>query len=313
MKTPLFKPVFFLIFLGLFLPAHFVEACSCGCGIYDVGTSYNFPSGPGGMVWAEYDFQSQDRNWSGIHRSPAASNEDKLVQTSWLSTGFQYYWNSSWGAELVVPSAIRVYTFENPDVMAPAGSTLTKRWWGMGDIRLNGHYTGFSSDMSTGINLGFKLPTGYWREAGVDRDNQIGTGSTDILVGFFHRHRITLDAKWSWFVQGQLNAPVIIQSGYRPGLEIDAAAGVYYTGLHIGNVKVRPIAQVLFSNRASDSGPESSPQNTGYQRLLLSPGLELDIHPVRIYADAELPVLSNVVGNQLISPCQIKVTASFMF
>ena len=313
MKTYFIKNAIGLMAAALLLSTHCAEACSCGCGIYDVGTSYNFPNGPGGMVWTEYDFSSQDRNWSGLTRSPAANNEDKLIETSWISTGFQYYWNNSWGAELTVPSAIRVYTFENPDATAPAGSTLTKKWWGLGDIRLNGHYTGFSPDMSTGINLGVKLPTGYWHEPGVDRDNQIGTGSSDILVGFYHRHRITLDAKWTWFVQAQLDAPVITQAGYRPGLEVDAAAGIYYTGLHIGNVKIRPIAQVLFSNRASDSGPESSPQNTGYQRLLLSPGLELDIHPVRIYADAELPVMSNVVGNQLISPCQVKVTASFMF
>ena len=35
----------------------------------------------------------------------------------------------------------------------------------------------------------------------VDRDTQIGTGSTDILLGGFYRGNITKDEKWDWFAQ----------------------------------------------------------------------------------------------------------------
>ena len=321
-----------LIVLTLISPSVF--ACGCGSCSYNVGTSYNFPDGPGGMVWTEYDYIGQSQNWHGLGPAGADSNPHKLIQTSWLQGGMQYFFNNKWGASLVVPSANRIVRAETDKGMevetaatpaaegedvpaqAPAKthpSVATKQWWSVGDIRLNGYYTGFSPDMSTGVNLGMKFATGNWTVPEIDRDNQIGTGSTDILVGFFHRHRITADEKWSWFADAQLDAPVITQGGYTPGLQINTTTGIYYTGLRLGKVKIRPLAQVLFANRASDSGPAADPQNTGYQQVSLSPGIEFDFKKVRIYADAELPVMNNVVGNQLIAPCTVKVVASYMF
>ena len=309
-----------LLLAALLFTTREASACARGCSTYNVGTGNNFPDGAGGMVWTEYDFISQSQNWSGLGPAGADSNPHKLIQTSWLQGGFQYFFNEKWGASVVVPSANRIVRAESEDGMevqqgeeAAAPKTFTKQWWGMGDIRLNGYYTGFSPDMSTGVNLGMKFATGKWNEPDIDRDNQIGTGSTDILVGFFHRHRITMDAKWSWFADAQLDAPVIMQAGYTPGLQFNGTAGVYYTGLKLGGVKIRPLGQVLFTNKASDSGPAADPQNTGYQQLSLSPGIEFDFKKVRLYADAELPVMNNVVGNQLIAPCTVKVIASYLF
>jgi hypothetical protein len=265
------------------------------------------------MVYGEYNFSSQSQNWNNLAPSAAVNNDDKLIQTSWITAGFQYFWNNKWGVEMIVPSANRIFIKSNDDPNASPGSTITTKWWSIGDVRLNGYYTGFSPDMSTGINFGVKLPTGNWTEPNVDRDTQIGTGSTDIMLGFFTRQRITLDQKWTWFAQSQLDAPVIISSGYRPGVEVDSATGVYYTGFRIGKIKIRPIAQAIISNRASDSGWSANPQNSGYQRILLSPGIEFDKHPFRVYADAELPALNDVVGQQLISQCLVKVNVSYMF
>ena len=320
------------LIVALFLVSPSLFACGCGCGTYNVGTSYNFPNGPGGMVWTEYDYIGQSQNWHGLGPAGAESNPHKLIQTSWLQGGMQYFFNDKWGASLVVPSANRIVRAETENGMevkqgAPAAdgeeaapaqtpskpSIATKQWWSMGDIRLNGYYTGFSPDMSTGVNLGMKFATGNWTVPDIDRDNQIGTGSTDILCGFFHRHRITADEKWSWFVNAQLDAPVITQGGYTPGLQVNTTTGIYYTGLKLGGVKVRPLGQVLFVNKASDSGAAADPQNTGYQQVSLSPGIEFDFKKVRVYADAEMPVMNNVVGNQLIAPCTVKVVASYLF
>jgi hypothetical protein len=320
------KPIHQTLLAALLIPALLLlnspeaSACACGCSTYTVGTGNNFPEGAGGMFWTEYDYVGQSQNWSGLGPSAAGNNPHKLIQTSWLQGGFQYFFNEKWGASVVVPSANRIIRAESEDGMevqqgeeAAAPKTFTKQWGGMGDIRLNGYYTGFSPDMSTGVNLGMKFATGNWTEPDIDRDNQIGTGSTDILVGFFHRHRITMDAKWSWFADVQLDAPVITQGGYTPGLQVNTTTGVYYTGLKLGGVKIRPLGQVLFTNKASDSGPAADPQNTGYQQLSLSPGIEFDFKKVRLYADAELPVMNNVVGNQLIVPCTVKVIASYLF
>ena len=88
----------------------------------------------------------------------------------------------------------------------------------------------------------------------MDRDTQIGTGSTDILLGGFYRGNITEDEKWDWFAQGLLDVPVLIQAGYRPGVELDTAAGIDYKGFSLGRVQISPVAQVIFSERTSDSG-----------------------------------------------------------
>lgn len=319
------KHILFATAAVMLLLHHSAQACACYfCGGYDVGTGSNFPQGPGGLVWTEYDFMSQSRNWSGASPAPADNNPHKLIQTSWLSAGAQYFFNKDWGISVMVPSANRVLREESEHGdhggghghghgHGGDGEVGTIRWWGMGDVQVNAYYTGLSSDMSTGFNLGVKIPSGDWTQPGVARDNQIGTGSTDILFGFYHRHRLTADAKWMWYVNAELDAPVITQGGYRPGLQFGATAGVYYTGWQTGKLKIRPIAQAIFANRASDSGPEADPGNTGYQQLSLSPGIEFDLHPFRLYSDVEFPVLNNVVGNQLMAPATVRVILSYLF
>ena len=80
-----------------------------------------------------------------------------------------------------------------------------------------------------------------------------------------------------------------------------------------GRVRVSPLAQVIFSDRTSDSGAAADPDNTGYQRILLSPGLECRLNRIAIYADAELPVYQHFTGNQLAAPVMLKAILSYMF
>jgi hypothetical protein len=286
-------------------------ACACGCGVFDVGTSSMFPTGQGGMVFLNYDYQDQNQNWSGTSRAPAANNNDKEIETDFFSLGLQYMFNYDWGIEAEVPYDYR--TFRTLDV---AGNPATRHWSQLGDIRLRGIYTGLFADLSAGITLGVKLPTGSYTfdPDVVDRDTQLGTGSTDMLLGGFYRNSLTRDGKLDWFAQAELDVPVFTQDQYRPGLELDAAAGIYYKGLSLGRVRITPIAQAIFSERTSDGGAHAaSPVASGYQRLMLSPGLEFDFHPVKLYADAEFPVYQNFTGNQLAAPVLFKVSIAFMF
>jgi len=73
------------------------------------------------------------------------------------------------------------------------------------------------------------------------------------------------------------------------------------------------VAQAIFSYRSENSGGAADSEDSGYERLLLSPGIEFHIHPVQIYADVELPVFQNVNGNQLVAPVLFKVNMSYMF
>jgi len=287
-----------------------VHACACGCGVFDVGTSSMFPGGEGGMAFLQYDYQDQNRNWSGTSQAPAANNDDKEIRTDFVTAGLQYMFNSSWGLQVQVPFDYRY--FKTKDDM---GNIVSTSWGSLGDIRVEGIYTGFMADLSAGVTFGVKLPTGNdnYNPAIVDRDTQIGTGSTDILLGGFYRGNLTKDQWWDWFAQLQLDVPVLIQDEYRPGIELDTAAGIDYKGFSLGRVKISPLAQVIFSERTSDSGAAADSDNSGYQRIMLSPGVEFHIHPVKIYADAEFPVYQNFTGNQLAAPVLFKVSLSFMF
>lgn len=294
--------------LLLFTPRS-THACACGCGVFNTGTLWNFPTGPGGMLYTEYAFSSQSQNWHNLGPSAAGNNDDKLIQTSWITAGFQYFFNKDWGVEVQVPTANRLFV-----TGTDTGNLSSLGWYTLGDVRVTGYYTGLMKNMNTGLQFGLKLPTGTWNEPAVDRDTQIGTGSTDLLLGYYTHHDITRNGKWSWFAQSMLDLPVIVQAGYRPGVEVDSALGIYLNGIRFGKAHFQPLAQMLVSNRASDSGPAASdPQASGYQRILLSPGFQVDVHPFRIYADAELPVVNSVVGQQLISQCLVKVNLSYMF
>jgi len=273
------------------------------------------------MVFTEFDYQSQSINWSGSSRAPKADNGDNLIRTYFVTAGFQYMFNRSWGIQAQIPYDYRRFTTTG----GPTGSdTVTNGWGTLGDIRIEGIYAGFQPDLSTGVTFGVKLPTGSYSHNDawddIDRDSELGTGSTDILLGGFHRGN--LGKGFTWFAQTLLDIPVLIQEGYRPGFEIDTAAGIYYKGWTLGRVNITPMAQLIFSERTKDDGPyasggvDSPPVgvvDSGYQRLLLSPGIEFEMHPWSLYVDVELPVYEHTTGNQLIAPELIKLIMSYHF
>ena len=288
-----------------------VSACACGCGVFDVGASDMFPTDAGVMGFLNYAYQDQNRNWKGYSPARAANNDDKEIETHFLSVGAQYLFNRSWGAQIDVPYDSRKFKFADD-----SGTVTTRNWSQLGDIRLRGIYTGFFADMSAGLTLGVKLPTGDFKfdRNVVDRDTQIGTGSTDVLLGGFYRRNLDNDQWWDGFAQFELDVPVLIQDNFRPGIELHTAVGVDYRRWHIGRLRISPVAQVILSERTSDSGANSAnPVASGYQRLMLSPGVEFHFHPVKVYADAEIPVFQHFTGNQIAASVLFKLNVSWMF
>lgn len=289
------------------------HACACGCGVFDVGTSSMFPTGQGGMAFLNYDYQDQNRNWSGTSEAPSVNNTDKEIETHFITAGVQYMFNDRWGAQVEIPYDLRTFKTD-----IGGGTIVTKNWSQLGDIRLRGIYTGFLADLSAGVTLGLKLPTGSYTFSPdvVDRDSQIGTGSTDILLGGFWRGNLDANQRWDYFGQFELDVPTLTQAGYRPGTELDSAAGIDYKewSLDSGKVRVSPVAQLIFSERTRDTGSNAAtPVASGYQRLMLSPGIECHVHPFKVYADAEFPVFQHFTGNQLAASVLFKVNISYMF
>ena len=305
----------FTALLALALAPAAARACACGCGVFDVATSAMFPKEAGGMAFLDYDFFDQNRNWHADSEAPSANNPDKEIRTHFVTAGIQYMFNRSWGVQAEVPYDNRLFKTVSA---APGGPIASEHWSQLGDIRLEGIYTGFSPDLSSGLTFGFKLPTGSFShnnaDGDVDRDSEIGTGSTDLLLGGFHRGNVTKDNRMSWFAQALLDVPTLTQAHYRPGVEMDAAAGIHYNQWSLGRVRITPVAQVIASERTSDTGANASnPIASGYQRIMLSPGVEFHLHPVSLYADVELPVFQDFRGNQLAASALFKVILSYHF
>jgi len=280
--------------------------CACGCGIFEVGAGTMLPDGPGATLFFQASYLDQTNNWSGTSTAPAADNDDKHIRTEFYTLGLQEMFNRDWGVTVQIPYEQRHLATVDDDT----GEYGVFDHGAVGDIRIMGTYTGFSDDMSTGVAFGLKLANGDWKFPGFDRDTEIGTGSTNALLGVYHQMRFGASA-WSGFAQFLADLPFATQGGYRPGDELDAAFGAYPDSWQLGSgVKLTPILQGLVSLREHDSGPNADPDNTGYQRVLGAAGLELQVHHVHLYMDVEAPIWQNVRGNQLVAPWQAKLAAS---
>jgi hypothetical protein len=318
------------------------RACACGCSVFDVG-GLDLPQEQehGGRVFFEFWSANQTQNYIGSSKAPGALNSDKEINTQWYNVGFSYNFNRDWGVMVRIPTANRTLT---TDTGAFAG-VVPFNSKDVGDIEIMGMYTGFFKDMSTGIIFGVKLPTGTFTAPGLDRDTQIGSGSTDLLLGAFHRGLLSGDNAWQYFSQIMWRQPFLYQSAadpqgffdgnpgvvqtYFPGMQIDAVAGIVYNNLYhvLGLDKITPLGQVIVSHRNADSGTGSDPFNSGFDRVMLSPGIEFtkvvdeaNNRVVKLYADIEVPVYyrANAANNagtdgQLVAPYQIKVVASYNF
>jgi len=289
--------------LAIALPAT-AQACACGCAIFDVATSSLLPSGPGGRLFLEYDFLNQTTNWSGGHSAPGADNDDKKIRSDFFVVGGQYMFDNDWGVMVEVPVTHRNF------ITADSGSPETFDHTALGDVRLMVNWSGLSSDMSSGIIAGVKLPTGDSTYANFDSDVEIGSGSTDVLLGAYHSGDITNDGRWGYYGQIMWQHEFATQHDYVPGSELNGAVGVSYQGWTAGTAQISPVLQVIASYRGRDGGLAGDPDMTGYARLIVSPGVKVDFGTWSFYADAEAPVLQSVNGNQLIAPVALKFITS---
>jgi len=313
-------------------------ACACGCSVFDVGFG-GLPQEDdhGGRVFFELDRSNQTQNWVGTSKADSSLNSDRRLSTYWFNVGFEYMFNRDWGIAAKVPYVVRGFDTLDDD-MVTIDHFNSKS---IGDIELMGMYTGFSKDMSLGLMFGLKLPTGTYTATGFDRDSQIGTGSTDLMIGGFKRGLITGDNAWQYFAQVMARIPFAYSSAldptgsglvqtYKPGYQIDGTVGIVYNnGYHVlGFDKVAPLLQLIGSHRVRDGGDAADPLNSGFDRIMISPGVEftkvvdeINKRVVKFYFDVEIPIYdrTNAAVNsdgsegQLIAPVMYKLVASYNF
>jgi hypothetical protein len=322
-----------LLLIAVLVPAN-AYACACGCGIFDVGANVlaGMPtdSESGLSVWFRYSYMNQNQNWEGTSRAPASDNGDKEINTSFYTIGGEYMINSDWTVMAELPVYARGFTTTDDaqgSITGVPNSVYTGRLTDLGDLQLSALYTGLSPDMSSGLSFGVKLPTGNYTgpngPAGgpeFDRDSLPGTGSTDLMIGGYHVGTFASDSPVGYFVQGRYQFAVLTRAttlgSYRPGNELDGAAGLTYDfGVQGPLADLMPLLQLLGSWREHDTGSAADTYNSGYRRLLIAAGIEMRLNNFRFYADIEKPIYqdTNAASSVAIEGTAGQLTASTLY
>jgi hypothetical protein len=302
-------------------------ACACGCGIFDVGAGVlsAMPNSTSGVsVWFRYDYMDQNQNWEHGSRAPGSDNQDKLINTSFYTVGAEYQINPDWLVMAELPTYARTLrTTDNGTVFGPAGSIYSGRLTDLGDLQVSATYTGFSSDMSSGLMFGLKLPTGNYTGpigprggAEFDRDSLPGTGSTDLMIGGYHTGDFGAIEALSYFVDVKYQIALLTRDSYRPGNELDAAGGATYDLGETGPLSdLAIVLQFINSYRMHDTGTNADPMNSGYERVLIAPGFTLQFNKFRVFGDIEKPIYqyTNAASSLAIEGTSGQLVASTLY
>lgn len=289
------------------------------------------PSAHGFVADLSYSYLNQDRQRYGTGTaSPALVNQQlnagQEVETytrTQTVTATLMYSDDDWGAAVQVPYLMRAHATYG--TTAPLGSGYsTSSDSSIGDVRITGRYMGLSQDRSSGLIAGMKFPTGSTGAtfgagaaagAPLDASLQIGTGSTDLIVGGYMSGLI---GNHGWFVQGTVQRAVATRNDYRPGDTISLNASVRYAGY---GARFAPMLQLNVINRQPDSGANATPPDpvtggatTGGTLVYVSPGASLRLGDgLSVYGFVQVPVFEKVNSLQLTPRYMVTLGARQMF
>jgi len=277
--------------------------CACGCCVLDINAGGSLPPASGGSVFLGLDHMDQNQNYFGAHKAPAADNGDKEIRTDFFNLGADYMFNRKNGISVLVPFEHRNFLTQddtNPNQVDSFTHTA------FGDVRIKGIYTGFSPDESTGVTYGVKLATGDSTYPNFDSDTEIGTGSTDLLLGEFHSGQFEHSRSLDWFEHVDFDQPVMIQHQYRPGAEVDGITGIFKPDRAGGNTRVIPFLQLIGSYRLRDTNVQADTYDSGYTRFLLAPAVEVHAGGLKFFGQVAVPIYQVTRGDQLVTADLVK-------
>ena len=274
------------------------------CRICNLGLDGLIPQLKESTLFLEVDLSDQNKNWSGTRQAPSSGNTDKVIRDDFFIAGGEFKFDDSWSARIELPVTNQTYKGDT-------GTAKTFQHAALGDIRLTGLYSGILDDGSATLLFSLKLPTGDNGYPGFAIDTQIGTGSTDALVGLSYEGKLTDDEAWTWSGQISWSKPLTGMDGFTPGSQADAAFAISYNGLTLGGVRITPTLQWSGSSRTKDGGVLADPENTGCDRMLLSPGVEFALGKWALYGDVGFPVYQDMNGNQLVADRLYKLVVSY--
>lgn len=283
------------------------QACSaCGCTLSSDWASQGLASSRGWRVDLRYDFFEQGQLREGtdkVSRSSFSYPNAREVQRYTINRNatfaFDYGISSKWAVNVALP------WFDRAHATIAEGDTdiSTSHDRGIGDVRVLGRYVGFDAQHRTGIEFGLKLPTGTFdspfrggpqQGETLDRGLQLGTGTTDALLGIYTFGSLAPD--WGYFAQALLQLPLTSRDEFKPGAGINTNFGLRYTGLGA----VEPQLQLNARIEKRENGANADIENSGATLVYLSPGVTWHASPrLSAYAFVQAPLYQRVNGLQL--------------
>jgi len=292
--------------VGTIVPTMAMACSACGCTLNSDWASQGLAASNGWRFDARYDFFEQDQLRSGtesVPRSDFTFPNDQEVQQSTINRNYtfalDYSPNNDWGFSAILP------WFDRSHATVAAGDTevSTSHDEGIGDLRLIARYSGFDAQRGTGIEFGIKLPTGQFNspfDGGpqqgqlLDRGLQLGTGTTDLLLGVYNFASLTPD--WGYFGQLQLQQPLNSRDDFKPGTGINLNLGLRYTASAVFVPQVQINARI----EKREQGAEADIENSGAALVYVSAGATWNIsRRFSAYAFMQAPVYQRVNGLQL--------------
>lgn len=285
-------------------------ACSsCGCSLNSDWSSQGYTTAGGLHIDARYDYFDQSQLRSGTHgvsRDAIALPAGQEIQNDTINrnlvAGVDYSPSREWGMSLQIPWFDRPHsTYDESDTMLSRSHSR-----GLGDMRIIGRYQGFQPDLSIGVQFGLKLPTGRINDTFdsgplvgeiVDRGLQLGTGTTDLLVGVYSVR--SLGATFGWFGNLLLQQPLNFRKQFKPGTGLNLTMGLRYTGVLPADLS--PQLQLNVRAEKRESGVNADVANSGATLAYLSPGVGFKLtERLDGFAFVQVPVYQRVNGLQLL-------------
>jgi hypothetical protein len=291
----------------LVLAAPSAQACgACGCTLHSDWAVQGLGTQPGFRFDLRYDYFNQDQLRAGtksVDRNSFELPNEREIQGKTLNRNLtatlDYSPNGDWGVSLVLPVFDRYHSTIAEGDTDPTFSQAS----GLGDVRVLGRYQGFSPSRSFGVQVGVKLATGDWKQtfnagaqAGewLDRGLQLGSGTTDLLLGCYGFGELA--PQWGVFGQVLFQKPMGERDGFKPGAGVNGNVGLRYSGF----ASVTPHLQLNVRAEGREAGVQADVDNSGATLVYLSPGVTINLsRAFQVYAFAQVPVAQRVTGLQI--------------
>jgi hypothetical protein len=290
---------------------------SCGSAYCPVNTHWDLQSAwtsPGWRFDLRHEIVDLDQPRHGseaVDVGEIRMHHDE-VETQGRNTvmALRYSFDERWGLALSLPHVAR----KHEHIHHHHGQDLIEKWdlSGLGDARLLGQYRIASSPIA--LQFGLKLPTGKTDERNADddlaeRSLQLGTGTTDAVIGVSWRHGAPA-SDLSWFAQTQLQYALGSHDDFRPGNQFQVDAGLRY---RVGD-RFGLLLQTNYVATGRDRGNEAETDHSGSRLWSLSPGLSLQLTDMtQAYLFLQHPLVQHVNGVQLTADRSLTAGMSFRF